>query len=440
MIAVFFVHGFLFASWTAHIPDLKQHLGLSDGRLGLALLGAPIGSVLAMALAARILPRVGSRKMVRLALLGYCVSGPFIGLTGSFGTFFVAFLALGLLPGNARRVDEHPSDHGRAVLRPSADAGLPRVVELRRPRRCSHGSIRGGAGPLSECAAARPGHTVPAGRRLAFDPDDPRPSGGRRPRILEEAVASGRHGVLQRELIVLGGIAFADMLCEGAAADWAAVYLRNSLHTVPLVAGMGFAIYALAMLAVRLSGNRLFTRFAAHRLLPLLAVIATLGFAGGLVIARPASVLVGFALLGAGLGSVVPMTLRAAGAVGNVNTGRAVASVAGCGWAGYVVGPVVIGAIASSTTLHTALFLIPVLTGIVAVGTWTAKGVRRSTRLAGAAPSPHTREPARTATGGSLAPSAGLEPAPPAPEAGALSAELRGRARTIRPDRRSRQR
>jgi fucose permease len=145
---------------------------------------------------------------------------------------------------------------------------------------------------------------------------------------------------------------------------------------------MGFAIYAFAMLIIRLSGNRLFTRFAAHRLLPLLAVVATLGFAGGLVIARPVGVLIGFALLGAGLGSVVPMTLRAAGAVGNVNTGRAVASVAGCGWAGYVVGPVVIGAIASMTTLHTALFLIPVLTGIVAVGTWTAKGLRHSTLVA----------------------------------------------------------
>jgi MFS family permease len=198
--------------------------------------------------------------------------------------------------------------------------------------------------------------------------------------------------VLQRELIVLGGIAFADMLCEGAAADWAAVYLHNSMHTAPLVAGMGFAIYALAMLAVRLSGNRLFTRFAAHRVLPLLAVIATLGFAVGLVIARPLSVLVGFALLGAGLGCVVPMTLRAAGAVGNVNTGRAVASVAGCGWAGYVVGPVVIGIIASSTTLHTALFLIPVLTGIVAMGTWTAKGVRRSALPTGAVPSAHASE------------------------------------------------
>jgi hypothetical protein len=88
------------------------------------------------------------------------------------------------------------------------------------------------------------------------------------------------------------------------------------------------------------------------------------------------------------------MTLRAAGAVGNVNTGRAVASVAGFGWAGFVVGPVVIGALASSTTLRTALFLIPVLTAIVAVGTWTAKGIRRSPLPAGAAPSAQTSEPA----------------------------------------------
>ena len=89
VIAVFFVQGFLFASWTAHIPHLKQHLGLSDGRLGLVLLGAPLGSILALLVAGRILSGVGSRPVVRLALLGYCLSGPFIGLTGSFGSFFV---------------------------------------------------------------------------------------------------------------------------------------------------------------------------------------------------------------------------------------------------------------------------------------------------------------------------------------------------------------
>ena len=387
---MFFVHGFLFASWTAHIPQLKQHLGLSDGRLGLALLGAPIGSVLALVVAARILSRVGSGPMVRLALLGYCLAGPFIGLTGSFGTFFVAFLLWGFFQG---MLDVSMNTQAIEVERFSGRVLMPGF----------HGSWSSGALVGAVIGASAVGLGVSLSEQLLvlavpcllivgwlttrMIPDRQVADGPASSRGSHE----GRHGVLQRELIVLGGIAFADMLCEGAAADWAAVYLHDSVHTVALVAAMGFAIYCFAMLAVRLSGNRLFTKFAAHRLLPLLAVIATLGFAGGLVIGGPVSVLVGFALLGVGLGSVIPMTLRAAGAVGNVNTGRAVASVAGCGWAGYVVGPVVIGAIASSTTLHTALFLIPVLTGIVAVGTGTAKAVRRSAL-------PHSRGTERHAT------------------------------------------
>ena len=114
VIAVFFVHGFLFASWTAHIPQLQHHLGLSDGQLGLALLGAPIGSVLAMVVAARLLPIVGSQQMVRFALVGYCASGPFIGLTGSLGTFFVAFLLWGFFQG---ALDVSMNTQGIAVER-----------------------------------------------------------------------------------------------------------------------------------------------------------------------------------------------------------------------------------------------------------------------------------------------------------------------------------
>ena len=375
---MFFVQGFLFASWTAHIPHLKQHLGLSDGRLGLVLLGAPLGSVLALLLAGRVLSRVGSRQVIRLALLGYCVSGPFIGLTGSFGSFFVAFLVWGFFQG---MLDVSMNTQAIAVERLSGRVLMPGF----------HGSWSSGALAGAVVGASAVGLGVSLSEQLLVLAipcllvvgwlttrmipdqrlsDDPAPATGRRDR---------QRGVLQRGLIVLGAIAFADMLCEGAVADWAAVYLHNSVHTVALVAGTGFALYALAMLVVRLCGNRLLTRFAACRLLPFLAAIATLGFAGGLVIASPVSVLVGFALLGAGLACVVPMTLSAAGAVRNVDTGKAVASVAGFGWAGFVVGPVVIGAIASSTTLRTALFLIPVLTAIVAVATGTAKGIRRST-------------------------------------------------------------
>jgi fucose permease len=373
--AVFFVHGFLFASWTAHIPQLKQHLDLNDGRLGIALLGAPIGSVLAMVVAAQVLPTMGSRRMVRLALLGYCVSGPFIGLTGSLATFFVAFLVWGFCQG---MLDVSMNTQAITVERCAARVLMPGF----------HGSWSTGAlvGAVAGAVAVGLGLSL-SEQLLVLAAPCLLVVGSLTTWMIPDLRAGSDHessqrtpgrpgGVLQGTVIVLGAIAFADMLCEGAAADWAAVYLRNSLHTALLVAALAYAVYALAMLTVRLSGNRLFTKFAAHRLLPMLAAIASLGFAAGLIIARPVSVLVGFALLGAGLGGVVPMILRAAGAVDNVDTGRAVAAVAGFGWAGYLAGPVLIGEIASSTTMHTALFLIPVLTGTVAVATGTAKGLR----------------------------------------------------------------
>jgi MFS family permease len=375
VIAVFFVQGFLFASWTAHIPRVQQNLDLSNGRLGLALLGAPVGSVLALVLTGRLLARVGSPLLVRFALVGYCVAGPLVGLTGSLETFFVAFLLWGFFLG---MLDVSMNTQAITVERFSGRILMPGF----------HGSWSIGAlvGAVTGAVAVWLGLSL-SPQLLVLAAPCLLIVGWLTTRMLPDArvdtasqssepISDQRRGLLKGGVIVLGGIAFADMLCEGASADWAAVYLHNSLHAVALVAGMAFAVYALGMLAIRVSGNWLFTRFTAYRLLPLLAAMASLGFAVGLVIDEPWSVVLGFALLGVGVGGVVPMILSAAGAIGNVDTGRAVAAVAGCGWAGFVVGPVVIGGIAATTTLRTALFIIPALMAVVAVATKTTTALR----------------------------------------------------------------
>ena len=91
----FFCHGLYFAAWTAHIPHVKTALGLSSGALGVVLLAAPLGVVAALALAARQLPRWGSRRAVRGAVLGYCVSGALVGLAPSAALLFPALLVWG---------------------------------------------------------------------------------------------------------------------------------------------------------------------------------------------------------------------------------------------------------------------------------------------------------------------------------------------------------
>jgi hypothetical protein len=62
-------------------------------------------------------------------------------------------------------------------------------------------------------------------------------------------------------MLTLAVIAFASMLCEGAAANWASVYLSGPLGATGAVPGLAYAGFALAMVAVRLSGNQLLARF-----------------------------------------------------------------------------------------------------------------------------------------------------------------------------------
>jgi MFS family permease len=329
-----------------------------------------------MLLVARLLPRVGSRRMVRLGLLGYCLTGPLIGVSGSFAAFFAAFMIWGAFQGaldvsmNTQAISVEgiaarslmPGFHGSWSMGSLAGAGV--------------GVLGVGIGwSLSEqlLLLAVPCLFGAGWLTTRMIPDEEDRNGS----TSQSTQKSRRRGVLQGAIIVLGAIAFVDMLCEGAVADWAAVYLRGSLHTTSVVAGLGYAAYLAMMMTVRLLGNRLLTRFPAHSVLPALALVATVGLAAALTIDRTESVLVGFVCLGAGLALVVPTVFSACGRIPNVHAGKAVATVSACGWAGFVLGPPAIGELASLTSLRTALLLLPLLTGVVTVATATARVLRK---------------------------------------------------------------
>jgi MFS family permease len=375
---VFAVHGLLFASWTAHIPHVKVHLGLTDGTLGIALLGAPVGSVCAMAAAAYLLPRLGSRRIVQVALIGYCASGPLVGLTGSLAVLFGALFVWGAFQGT---LDVAMNTQAIAVER----AGR-RVLMSGLHGSWSIGSFAGaGIGALAVGA-----HITLTSQLLVLGTLALLAAGLLTTRMLPDAAAprdAERRDDDPREpaptasrwsggMVVLGAIAFASMLCEGATADWASVYLAGPLHAAGVMAGLGYATFALAMVSIRLSGNRLLTSYRPDRLLPLLAAVATVGFAVGLLIGQPVAALVGFACLGIGLASVVPAVFSAAGRIPGLHPGTAVATVSACGWAGFVCGPPLIGRLASLSSLSTALFLLPALTAFIVIATLIAPALK----------------------------------------------------------------
>jgi MFS family permease len=72
--AIFFLNGMSLANWIARIPDVKQQLELSDQTLGLVLLFAAVGALVAQPTTGWLIHRVGSRRMTTLMLIAFTLS------------------------------------------------------------------------------------------------------------------------------------------------------------------------------------------------------------------------------------------------------------------------------------------------------------------------------------------------------------------------------
>jgi fucose permease len=167
-------------------------------------------------------------------------------------------------------------------------------------------------------------------------------------------------------------MAFATMLCEGAAADWSAVYLEDVTGAPAGVSGVGFVAFAACMLVTRTFGDRALLRFGPDRLVRSLAAGAAVVFALALATARIGSPfgavtgVLGFAALGVGAACVFPAGISAAVRVG-ATPGMAVAAFVTVGSTGWLCGPVIVGGLAEVVGLRPALSVVLVLLGAVVV-------------------------------------------------------------------------
>ena len=362
VVATFLMQGLLFASWTAHIPEVKAHLGLSDSTLGVILLFTPIGSICAMLVVGRLLPVLGSRRMVQVGTLGYSLTGPLVGLASSPALLAAALFAWGAFQGwldvsmntQAASVQQiharhlMPTFHGAWSVGAFAGAGIGAAAVALHVRLTAQMLV-----------LVLPALVPIAVLSLSMISDAPPPQHGPAVRLRR----------FSRAVLVLGAVVFATMLCEGACADWSAVYLRGPAHVERGLGGLGYAAFAVMMAIVRLTGTRLLERFPQQRLLPLLASLATAAMAVALATGTAATALVGFAALGAGTALVVPALFSAAARLPGLGQGAGITAVATFGWAGFVLGPPVIGGLAGIGGLRAALVLIPAFTLVITLAT-----------------------------------------------------------------------
>ncbi|MER6409232.1 MFS transporter [Streptomyces viridosporus] len=356
---VFALLGVVMAVWGARMPAVQAAAQLGPGRLAVVLLAAAAGMVLGLRLGGRLAHRHGPARLLAgpavlfglsLALLGTCRTLVSLSLVA-----VVFGLGHGLLDVGANAAAVNLERAGRRRIMPGlhcayslgalAGAGLAALTAW-----APYPVLFAAVGLLTAAAAAAAAPLIRSAPHL----DAPAHHG--------PAQRDGAPRLPRRTVWLLGFLAAACLLGEGAAADWSAVHL-HTLHTSEAIAAAAYAAYSAAMAAGRLFGDRLNARFGPTAVTRAGAALAATGLGAGLLIGTAPAALAGWMALGLGLSTAVPSLISAAGRGGP----RAVGAVAATGYLGLLLGPAAIGALASLTSLPAALALPVLLAAAVAL-------------------------------------------------------------------------
>ena len=390
--------------WLARIPAAKTQAHLSDGTLGIALFAVPVGLVLGAALAERLVDRVGSAVLVRVTGLASCVATTLPGFAHHLPVLMAGLFLIGVAGGT---LDVSQNAQG---VRVEAAYGRPVMTSMHAFYSLGAilGSLAGGGFALagigllpSLAAAGITGLIVDGTAGFWLLPETPEPpneprgtqgqlywpdgtqgqndSGLAAPRASRKrqhcpgtqvtqvtpAVVDRRQ--VRRLVLALGVLGICGLVCEGAAGDWSAVYLRDNLGTSAGLAAFGFAAFSVTMTVGRAVGDQLIHRFGVVTVIRTSGAIATAGIALALSTPVPAVTIAGFTAFGAGLSIVVPQVFAAGGRADQERPGAGLARVVGLGYTGMAAGPAIIGVVANQIGLHLALVVLVVLAAWIAV-------------------------------------------------------------------------
>jgi MFS family permease len=111
------------------------------------------------------------------------------------------------------------------------------------------------------------------------------------------------------------------------------------------------------MAVMRLSGDKIVSKFSSKTVVVGGSIIAFVGYSFILLAAWVPLTLLGFVLIGVGASNIVPVFFSAAGSMKGVSSASAVSVMSTIGYAGQLAGPALLGLLAQQFTLPIALFI-----------------------------------------------------------------------------------
>ncbi len=333
----FFLQPIVFGAWIPRIPEIQTKLALDPTGLAIALAGAPIGTLITLTFAGRLVHALGARRaiMVMFPLFFAAMTLPFLApsLPLLVAALAVMSTMISILELALNVIADEVEKQTKSIIMSKA-----------------HGfwslGVMTGTG-LGSIAAGM--HMAPIATDLVITlvvlPIALLIAHGLPKADTTPAAPAGRIGLPHPILIGISLYVFGTSLTEGAVSDWSAIYMRDVFESGPGVGGIAVTAFSLTAALTRLSGDRLKMRFGPTRLARVLALIGLCGVV--LVGFAPNAIagIIGFVLIGIGAAVAFPLGVTAAVEAPGRNAASNVATLSLIALTGFLVGPLLIGPI-----------------------------------------------------------------------------------------------
>ncbi|MGI4736698.1 MAG: MFS transporter [Janthinobacterium lividum] len=348
--ASFLLQGLCFSTWASRIPLVQQKLHLTEAALGGVLLAVPVGLIVSLPLTGWLVAKYGSRNLTVIAVLLYSGALPLLGLAQTT-TQLIAALVLFGFGSNMANISVNTQGVGvEALYGKSILATFHGVWSLAGFVGAALGTLTIGWGisTLQHFTIMAVVIWLGVGLMRPYLVPADAPSPADQPLFV----------LPDKSLMLLGALAFCSLLAEGTMFDWSGVYFRKIVLAEKAWVGLGFAAFMSMMATGRFIADWFANRFGRARTLQLSGLLTTVGLS--LAVAVPTLVVasIGFMLVGLGVSSVVPLVYSTAGRSRTMPAGVALAAVSTVGFAGFLLGPPLIGLVAGATSLRVSFAII----------------------------------------------------------------------------------
>ncbi|MEN8788445.1 MAG: MFS transporter [Flavobacteriaceae bacterium] len=349
----------LFGTWAIYIPFVKEDLGINKATLGIAIFFLSLGVFTVFPIASRIINRLGVGRATWIGAILICLTAIFPLIAPSFITLVIALFFFGATNGftdismNTLVTEIEKEDQQNFM---SASHGF-----------FSLGGVLAGLGsfliPVLNDRALHMGIVVILVFIINFLFRNNYKKIVAAP--IEKEPFSFRNF---KPLLLLGIVSFIVMGSEGAIVDWSGLFLKEVSIAPEALWGAGFLGFQTLMTVGRFLGDAISSRIGSVKIVAIGSFIAILGFI--LVLSTEIFLaIIGFALTGLGFSVIVPELFRIGGNVKGVESSQGVAFIAGSGYSGFLLGPVILGFIAENFSLNSTFIILLICTAGVLLAT-----------------------------------------------------------------------